>query len=397
MTSSIRSAQSAPEPRMEAWGRPRVLCVDDDKQLLDGLALHLRSKYEVLMASSGKDALEIIEQGLSFAVIISDMRMPEMDGAAFLSRAAAIAPDTVRVVLTGQANVDNAIAAVNDGKIFRFLTKPCPPPAIMRAVEAATERNRLVTAERILLEQTLQGTVKALIDVLALTNPVSFGHAVRIQKTISDLTIQLGMEERWQVEIAGMLSQLGAITLPEDVAVRAYAGQPLTSSEREMVDRVPAITKQFLGHIPRLEKVREIISAHHSSRPRVDEDPIVARGSQILRVAVDFDVLESQGIPPSLAVDTMLSRSGRYSADVLQALVTLHRGGSHQSIVEIGAGELRVGMVLADDVKMSNGVLFVTRGFEVTPSMIERIRNFQTGTLREPLRVLLKEDKRARS
>ena len=150
---------------------PRILCVDDERAVLDGLSLHLRRRYQVLTAQSGAEGLEILGREAGINVVVSDMRMPVMDGAAFLTRARALVPDVVRVLLTGQADLDSAIAVINEGRIFRFLTKPCPPATMMGALEAAVEQHRLITSERVLLEQTLHGSIKALTDILALANP----------------------------------------------------------------------------------------------------------------------------------------------------------------------------------------------------------------------------------
>src|SRR5687768_872607 len=105
---------------------PVVLCVDDEPQVLAGLSVSLRRRYEILTATSGAEALAVLARRPDVAVVVSDMRMPGMDGAAFLAKAKEIAPDAVRVLLTGYSEIDAAMNAVNQGQIFRFLTKPCP-------------------------------------------------------------------------------------------------------------------------------------------------------------------------------------------------------------------------------------------------------------------------------
>src|SRR3954469_21692151 len=122
---------------MTVAARPKVLCVDDEKAVLDGLALNLRRRYEVLLAQSGADGLKMLEQSGPIAVVMSDMRMPGMDGAAFLARGRQGQPATVRLVFPGQGDMGSALAAINGGQVFRFLTKPCPPPTILAAIDAA--------------------------------------------------------------------------------------------------------------------------------------------------------------------------------------------------------------------------------------------------------------------
>src|SRR5262249_32533343 len=159
-------------------------------------------------ATSGPRALELLGRERATAVIVSDMRMPGMDGTVFLNLARQMAPEAVRILLTGHADVDSSIAAVNLGQIFRFLTKPCSPIALLMAVQAAAEQHRLITAERVLLEQTLRGSIKTLTDVLALTSPLAFGRATRIRRYTSVLAAAVGLCDCWQLDVAALLSQL---------------------------------------------------------------------------------------------------------------------------------------------------------------------------------------------
>src|SRR5262249_60092556 len=150
-------------------------------------------------AVGGAAGLELIAREEPFAVVVSDMRMPGMDGAAFLTRVREIAPDATRVLLTGQADLDAAIAAVNRANIFRFLTKPCPPDVLASALTDAVNLHRLVTSERVLLQETLLGSVKMLTDVLALANPAAFGRATRAKQHARRTAAQLDLADRWQL------------------------------------------------------------------------------------------------------------------------------------------------------------------------------------------------------
>ncbi len=374
-----------------------VLCVDDERAVLDGLSLHLRRRYQVLTAQSGPEALEVLAREPSVAVVISDMRMPAMDGATFLARAREQAPDTVRLLLTGQSQMDQAIAAINEGRIFRFLTKPCPPATMMGAVDAAAEQHRLMTSERVLLQETLRGAIKALTDVLALSNPVSFGRATRIKNLVTDLAAKLDIKDAWQAEVAAMFSQLGTMTLPPETVEKIYLGFPLTPDEQRMAARAPAVAEQLVRNIPRLDLVADILAAHgrrRKSNESVAADPRAATVelmAQLLRAAIDFDALESQGTAGALVVDTMRGRMDRYEPRFVDALAELRGGQAPRvGVREVFLSVLTVGMVFVDDVKMQNGMLLVARGYEVTPGFLERVRNLKPGTVKEPLRVVLR-------
>lgn len=370
--------------------KPRVLCVDDEPQILEGLMLLLRRHYDVVTATSGVAALELLAHPPAMAVIVSDMRMPGMDGATFLARARQLMPDSVRLLLTGQADMNSAIAAVNEGQIFRFLTKPCPPPLLLAAVGVAVEQYDLIMSERVLLEQTLHGSIKTLTDVLALVSPTSFGRATRIKQLVSELAENLGLRERWQVEVAAMLSQIGCITLPPETAEKVYYGQPLSEDEEKQVSRLPIVTEELLSNIPRLEAVLAILKNYpeaYQPDSIVQSDlqkSVITQGARLLKVAIDFDALESSnGVSSSQAVAELRAQAGLYDPAVLQALAAVRGTEMHVELRELTVNDLRIGMILAEDVKMQSGVLLVARGYEITERFLERVRNFAPSTVQQ--------------
>jgi response regulator RpfG family c-di-GMP phosphodiesterase len=378
---------------MPADERPRVLCVDDEQSVLDGLGRTLRRHFRVEVATDPMAAIQTIGNVDPFAVVVSDMRMPGMDGAAFLSRVRVLSPDTVRVLLTGHADVESAIAAINGGQVFRFLTKPCSPDDLIACLTLAVGQYHLITSERVLLEQTLQGSIQALSDILALVHPAAFGRATRARKHVRELLDHFQISERWPVEVAAMLSQIGCVTLPPHTAEKLYRGEDLTEPERQMTARLPQITESLLAHIPRLEPVRSILRCSlHCYRdlapPADNAEAAIRWGSCALKIILDFDALECRDGHPAIALRTMRGRAGSYDPAILEAFAHLLGCQDENRVIEIPASDAQLGMVFVDDVKTSRGMLLVARGQEVTPSLLERIRNFSSAIgLREPLRV----------
>jgi len=362
--------------------RPRVLLVDDEPAVLDGLRRQLRRDYAITIATGGAEALQLLEGELPFAVVVSDMRMPGMDGATLLAHMRERAPSTVRMLLTGHADIDAAISAINNGQIFRFLTKPCTPDMLQGALEDAAELNRLVTAEKELLEKTLRGAVQALIDTLSLAHPKAFSRAVRIARTVSELAEALHLEDRWEVEITAMLSQLGAVSLPPSVLDKLNAGMPLDSDEKDVVKRVPLVSEQLLAAIPRLERVVTAVGMQRvrydglggaAGGPKGRDIPLAAR---MLRLAVDFDALASRRVPALTAISQMRGNQGAYDPDLLDALAGLFTvGGDEDDRVEVTLDRMQPGMVLMDDVLSRRGTLLLGRGSVVTSALLERLRN----------------------
>jgi len=376
--------------------RPRILCVDDEPSVLENIERNLHRRFEIRTAGNGALGLEVIEREGPFAVVVSDMRMPGMNGAEFLSRARQLAPDTVRVLLTGQTDLELAIAAVNEGQIFRFLAKPCPTERLLQTLDASVGLYRLVTAERELLEKTLMGSLQMLNDVLALSNPEAFGRAARIRQYVSQLAAKYDVPSRWQTETAAMLSQLGYITLDPEIVAKLNRGHLLSVKEQRMVDRVSEVNERFLAHIPRLEGVRAMLAEASRSSPRdgAVRKPgnQVAFCGQLLRIALDFDRLDVQGLPLRKALDTMRDRVGCYDPEVLKVFGELREEeGGHAGVLEVPVASLRVGMVLAEDAHMRSGVLLAARGYVVTVAFVERARNFQPGTVVEPVRCIVQK------
>ncbi|MDB4915472.1 MAG: response regulator receiver [Gemmatimonadetes bacterium] len=269
----------------QAPGKPRILLVDDEPLLLQALSRVLHRNFETATEMSGTAGLAAIRASEQpFAVIVSDMRMPQMDGTAFLKAARELAPDTVRVMLTGQADVTAAVACVNEGQIFRFLEKPCESSLLQSSLMAAAEQYRLITGERVLLEQTLKGSIAVLADVLALASPVAFSRAGRLKRTVNALAAAMSVPDVWQVEVAALLSQLGAISLSPATVEKMNRGDTLSATETEQAKGLPGVARQLISQIPRLEAVSDILryeelwfDGRHSNHndPRGNDIPVV--------------------------------------------------------------------------------------------------------------------------
>lgn len=120
---------------------PRILCVDDEAQVLSGLKRQMRTKYNIVTAIGPQDGLEALKNNGPFDVIISDFRMPVMDGAAFLREAKKIDPAATRILLTGDANMQDVQAAVNEGSIYKVLLKPCSAEELRDAMSGALKQH----------------------------------------------------------------------------------------------------------------------------------------------------------------------------------------------------------------------------------------------------------------
>jgi CheY-like chemotaxis protein len=361
-----------------------ILLVDDEQSILDGLRRQLRNRYQIETAVGPEAGLAAIAKQ-AFAIVVSDLRMPGMDGVRFLSEVRERQPDSVRIMLTGQADVEAAVQAVNRGNLFRFLTKPCPPESLIAALDAALTQFHLVTAERELLEKTLSGSVRVLTEILALTNPRAFGKAQRLRKVARKLADAVRHPAPWQVELAAMLSQLGVVTIPPDVLDRAEGGIELRDDERRMLSSMPEVTARLLANIPRLEPCARMIAQAGGIEVPSGEDA-TARGARILRLMTEYEAMTTSG-RSTISILTDLRRQG-YPLAAIEVLSALDDEPVGQQHVTLPIRDLRPGMILEEDVRAKNNVLLVARGQELTHALLERIMNFNRLVgVSEPIRV----------
>ncbi len=173
----------------------QVLLVDDEQNVLSALRRGLRGRFELETAEGGPTALEMIRDRGPYAVVVTDMRMPEVDGLDVLSSVRKSHPDTVRVMLTGNADQKTAVDAVNEGAIFRFLNKPCPAEILGNTIEEALRHHHVQAAERTLLSRTLTGAIGLITEVLSVVNPTAYGRSNRLRQLAHQLCDRLNIED----------------------------------------------------------------------------------------------------------------------------------------------------------------------------------------------------------
>lgn len=361
----------------------KILFVDDEPAVLDGYRRLLHKDFAIEVAVGGKLALEKLSAAADdpYVVVVSDMRMPEMDGAQFLARVRTVYPDTVRIALTGFADIQMAMDAVNEGSIFRFLMKPCDKEILAKALTAALVQYRLVVAEKQLLEQTLSGAIHVLTEVLSLVNPAAFSRAVRIRRYVQHIVSHMRLEAGWRFEIASMMSQLGCVTLDTDTIEAVYAGRKLSVEEQTRFNAHPKVAAQLLSNIPRLEPVARMIEGQNSSLPASSsetakpERDIVALGAQILKITLAYDQLINSGHGHQQALSALRSKPDQYERAVVDALVDV-KLETRMEVRTVAIADLECDMVLQEDVRTDKGVLVVSKGQQITYPLFVRLRNF---------------------
>ena len=373
--------------------RPGVLLVDDDESVLDALTLQLRDDFHTLTAMDGRAALDLLAARHDIAVVVSDMLMPDMSGAQLLGEMRLRHPDTTRVLLTAQADVAHAVAAINDGGVFRFLTKPCPTAELRTTVTAAAEHHRVAVAQRTVLDRTLRASLQALFGVLELASPAAFARAGRIRALVTAISHDLGLDNLWEIEVAAMCSQLGAVALPLDVLEKLDAGLPLGEREQRMVDAMPDVAVRLLADVPHLDDVIAVIRGLRTTDPGAA--PLVPLAVGVIRVARDFENHTARGVSDEAALRALEQRTpGPHHPGALAALRRI-RGitANPETVRTLAVAELEVGMRMAEDVCTVTGAVLIGRGTRVTDLLLERLMNFRhIAQIAEPVLAVIPDD-----
>jgi CheY-like chemotaxis protein len=350
----------------------KILFVDDEQKILDGLRRQFHSHYNVSIATSGLEGIKLLEKE-DFAVIVSDMRMPGMDGAEFLTEAKKRSPNSIRMMLTGYSDIDSAISAVNDGNVFRFITKPCPSDVLKRFIDDGIRQHHLIKVEKELLEHTLNGSIQMLVDILAITNPLAFNRSKKIKYIVTQLAELLDLPQKWQFNVAALLSQVGFITVPMEVMTSYFNKEELSIHEQEMIDHHPQVSFEMVNHIPRLDKIALMIKHQYISTSDAlfnTLDESVKIGANLLRISNDIEISLSQGHSFTESIHIMKQSPELYNPSIVDCLTKVDLGNADPNQIKNTPIEsIYLGMTLEEDVSTTTGVLLAVKGMLITPMM----------------------------
>ncbi len=367
----------------------RILFVDDDPRVLQAFERQFYKRFEIRTAIGPELGLQTLAAEGPFATVVSDLRMPGMNGIEFLTRVRQASPDTVRVMLTGDADLSAAMAAVNEGKIFQFLTKPCPSEMLTRTLDSALEQHRLITAERELLESTLRGSIGVLSEILGLVNPQAFSRAQRIRRYVQHIVETLNLPDRWQYELAAMLSQIGCVTVPPDTLDKFYKQQPLSLAEQQILAQQNSVGHNLLAKIPRLESVAQMVAEQAMPWDEPSEVDIVKTGAQLLKVASDCDEQVMRGIPLTVVLAKMAEKL-EYRPMFVTALQKLQVEEAKSETRWLKLSQMKPGMIVGAGIYSQTGLLLLAKGQEITDSAMARLNSFASlfGVI-EPISVIV--------
>lgn len=325
----------------------RVLCVDDDAALLAGLSRNLRRHFPVTTANSAQEALELLRKDRTFAVIISDMRMPGMDGAQFFAEARQFVPNAVRVLLTGQADMSAVVHAINEGRIYRYLTKPVEKDTLIQVVQAAMAQYRLTVEERAASATATRQGLELALQTLSVSAPDAFGRAVRAGGLAADVADALGLSSPFDVEAACGLLELA----------------------REAQVPLSALAVGIDGLDGARRVAEEVQAAAPSGRLSV--------AARVASAALWFEVAASHR--DATGALKVLEAERGVEARVLNEVRKIVEARGLERRVPLA--ELEPGACLAQAVFTNDGAVFLPHGVELTPFLLARLRGQPVGRI----------------
>ncbi len=356
----------------------KILFVDDERQLLNSIERSFGLDYDLTTADSGPKALEVLMEHGPFDVIVTDMRMPEMDGVKFICKARQIANDSIYMMLTGNQDLDTAASAVNDGQVFRFLNKPCNNESLKAALDAALEYHAALHAEKELLNKTFLGTISALTAIMGRINPELHNAGSEVSKYIESLCELSGIADRWEYKLAGHITPLCFAMSKDDLAIESQLGPDAISKRLNDAQETFEFAADKYDKIPRLGNVAEIIRTFCKSdghiphfNPLKDEQ-VVAVGASLVRIAIQAYFSQLQGVQgKELASEIIISLSG-IPRQVLDAIEKLSNSENIPG-KSVNYVALRAGMVLNEDLCVDGNIL-LRSGKRLSDQHLEKIK-----------------------
>ena len=380
--------------------KEKILLVDDEPNVLSGYKRGLRNRFNVFTAEGGEKGLELIDSSGPFAVVVADMRMPVMDGVQFLKKVKRLVPETTRMMLTGNADQETAMQAVNVGSIFRFLTKPCTSNDLIAALAMGIRQHKLVTAEKEILEKTLFGSIRILTDLLSISEPSLIAKAERIRDYATMVGTAMEVENIWELEMAAMLAPLGALTQPPELRQKMTEATDLSAAEKEAVTEIPLISARLLAHIPRMENVSCLaqvsagIVGADGGAPAQEE---WNSSMKIMKILADLVELELRGMDEKGAFGVINTKHGNYDLELAhQIQQILEEGNLRQGMEDMVALEVRVKNLLSGDILRQNvdsldDRLLLSKGTRLTNVYLARLNNYRRLVgIQEPIQIYRK-------
>ncbi|OGW61284.1 MAG: hypothetical protein A2Y48_02485 [Nitrospirae bacterium RIFCSPLOW2_12_42_9] len=404
-----------------------ILLVDDEENILNALNRVLRREgFRIVTATSGNQALLTMDKE-KITLILSDCRMPGMDGIALLAEVRKRTPDTIRMMLTGYADMETSMAAINRGEVYRFITKPWNDDELKLIIKDGIHQYELVQENRYLheltqkqnlilkdlnsnleqkvsertrevemlfkeLEQNFFDVVRVFTGLMELKSPYLGGHAKRVAALSRRLAEKIGLptDEVLNIEVAALLQDIGTLGFPDKILKKKE--NELDIVEKALLQQHPSLGQTALQQIKKLSDICLIIRHHHErydglGYPDNLRGEMIPAGSRIIAIADSFDTLVNpweshERYSADRAIHELEKEAGKsFDPNYVYKFIELLKDVKHEvtgaDSIEIDISELKEGMILASDIKTRRGLLLIASGEVMQTSHLAKIKNFQ--------------------
>lgn len=402
---------------------PAVLLVDDEANVINSIARLLRNeKFRILKALGGVEALKIMKEERTLALVVCDQRMPDMHGYEVLCKAAELHPDAVRVALTGHADIDNVVKCINQAKVSRFILKPWDDNAmrelcrksvrkyllsqrnteLQRKIgeqnrklqqlnsqleEKVKERTGALQKAYVQLEKTLKDVITLLVQLMEMHTAGLSAHSRRVAERSKILAEKMSVDPRNinMIYFAAMLHDLGKLALAPDILRRPV--ETLKRRELLKLQQHPDIAYDILKDITGFRRIAELVRHHHEmingrGYPDALRDEEIPIGSRIIAIVDLYDkALYPDGTSvtgnPREAADAVYAKAGKsFDKKVcevfLNQVISIQEGLS-EGEVEINIENAQPGMVVTKNIISQSGIPLVKEGRRLNADMIDKL------------------------
>ena len=286
------------DPKIE---KHTILLVDDEVNNLQLLRRTLRHDYNIMTASNGKEALEIVEHhGKEISLIVSDQKMPEMQGTEFLKQVSNEYPDIIKILLTGHLDVDAIVDSINDCHLYQYIVKPFDPEVLKMTIEGGIQKFNLLNNKTVILKdlrELFYKTIKLIAAALDAKDPYTHGHSMRVTMYSMILAKKLNLDDTMleEIETAGLLHDIGKIGIPQSILCKPGK---LTNEEFEVMKSHPEQGEKMLKDIKKLTLISNWLRTHHekwdgTGYPNGLKGEEIPLSGRIIALADTYDAMTS--------------------------------------------------------------------------------------------------------
>lgn len=350
---------------------PKIIYVTAEKHYAKEALAVLGKAFEVTVATTAKDGFLKLSKDQGARVVISDLRLPDVDGITFLAKVRSDFPKVVRILASGDEDFKALTGAVNLAHVYTILPRPCDPKVLRKAVVEAVKLYGKVRPDADALRDTMFGTVRMLVDILDLTHPVAVRRSKRIRRRARKVSEEVNAMTPQFMDMVVLLSNIGCVGLPAGLLKKIEKGASVSKEEQQIFLTHPSIAAHLLENIPRMGKIANVI--RHQNTPCSEKPPL---GARVLKACIDLDHLQIKGMSADKGIEYMRGKPDVYDVKVVDALGK-HLGDSGKTVCnEISVAELKPGMVMQADMVTESGTVLLQKGDVLSDSSYQRINAF---------------------